>query len=156
MLQHREVFTSQETAQCMHFTGHRVAKTVIVIANSQPVVLVLPADRQVAMDRVLDLLGVESVRMATEREIREHFPDCEPGAVPPLPHWNGAQLLMDHSMKVEGNIIFQAGTHFDAVRLNYQGLVPDRPSSGRAFHEAGSEHHGSRTRHRRWASGCRR
>jgi Ala-tRNA(Pro) deacylase len=119
-LRHREAFTSQETAEYMHFSGRRVAKTVIVLADQRPVVLALPANRHVAIERVLVLLGVESVRMATEQEILEHFPDCEPGAVPPLPHWNGATLLMDQSMKVEGNILFQAGNHVDAVRLNFR------------------------------------
>ena len=41
-----------------------------------------------AIDRALNVLHVESVRMATEREIADYFPDCEPGAVPPLRHWN--------------------------------------------------------------------
>lgn len=119
-LHHRETFTAQETAQAEHLSGRRVAKTVIAIADDRPLILALPATKQVALDRLLGVLGTGCVRLATESEIAEHFPDCELGAVPPLQHWNGAALLMDPSMKVEGNILFQAGTRFDAIRMNFE------------------------------------
>ena len=48
------------------------------------------------------------------------FTDCEVGAVPPLRHWPGVDVLMDRSLEVEGDILFQAGTHADAVRQNFR------------------------------------
>jgi Ala-tRNA(Pro) deacylase len=52
--------------------------------------------------------------------MEEYFTDCEVGTVPVLRHWPGVNVLMDRALKVEGDILFQAGTHADAVRLNFR------------------------------------
>ena len=48
------------------------------------------------------------------------FTDCEVGAIPALRHWQDVSVLMDRSLNGEGDIVFQAGTHADAVRLNFR------------------------------------
>jgi Ala-tRNA(Pro) deacylase len=119
-LHHDEVFTAQEVAQCEHVSGHRVAKVVVVMADGLPVELILPATRQVRLDLVRAILDVRRVRLATEEEMEEAFADCEVGAIPALRHWKGVDVLMDRSLSVEGDIVFQAGTHEDAVRLKFR------------------------------------
>jgi Ala-tRNA(Pro) deacylase len=119
-LRHPEVYTAQEVAQREHFSGHRVAKVVVVMADDLPVELILPASRHVDLDRVRAVLGARQVRLATEEEMEKFFTDCEPGAVPALRHWEGVAVLMDRALNVAGDILFQAGTHRDAVRLNFR------------------------------------
>jgi Ala-tRNA(Pro) deacylase len=119
-LHHSEVYTAQEVAQREHFTGHRVAKVVVIIADGRPVELILPASRRVILDRVRTLLHAHEVRLATEDEMEKYFADCEVGAIPALRHWKNIDVLMDRSLNVEGPILFQAGTHADAVRLNFK------------------------------------
>jgi Ala-tRNA(Pro) deacylase len=82
--------------------------------------LILPASRHVHLDRVKELLDSHDVRLATEAELEEYFADCELGAIPPLRHWQGVAVLMDESMRVAGEIVFPAGTHRDAVRVDFQ------------------------------------
>lgn len=119
-LHHREVYTAQDVAHQEHISGHRVAKVVVVMADGLPVELILPASRHVDLNRVRELLGGGEVRLATETEIERYFTDCEVGAIPPLRHWENVKVLMDQSLKVEGDILFQAGTHQDAVRLRFR------------------------------------
>jgi Ala-tRNA(Pro) deacylase len=119
-LHHDAVYTAQEVAQREHFSGHRVAKVVVVMANDSPVELVLPASRHVDLDRARTVLHAHSIRLASEAEMAKYFTDCEVGAVPALRHWKDVEVLMDRSLKVEGDILFQAGTHQDAVRLNFR------------------------------------
>jgi len=131
-LHHREVFTAQEVAQREHVSGHRVAKVVVVMADGQPVELVLPASRHVALEKVRDVLGASDVRLASEKEMESRFTDCEVGAIPPLRHWKDIDVLLDRSLTVEGDILFQAGTHQDAVRLRFSDwydLVKPRVAS---------------------------
>jgi Ala-tRNA(Pro) deacylase len=118
-LHHPEVFTAQAVAQEEHVSGHRVAKVVVVMADERPVELVLPASRRVVLERVRDLLGARQVRLATEDEMARFFPDAEPGAIPALRHWPNVEVLMDTTMDVVGDIVLQAGTHADAVRLRF-------------------------------------
>jgi Ala-tRNA(Pro) deacylase len=119
-LQHDEVYTAQEVAHHEHFSGHRVAKVVVVMADGVPVELVLPASRHVDLDRVRTVLHAHEIRLASEKEMEKYFTDCAVGAIPALRHWKGVDVLMDRALKVEGDILFQAGTHQDAVRLNFR------------------------------------
>jgi Ala-tRNA(Pro) deacylase len=119
-LHHPEAYTAQELAHREHFSGHRVAKVVVVLADGRPVELILPASRHINLDKVRTVLGVKQVRLATEQELEKYFTDCIIGAMPALRHWKGVEVLMDRSLNVQGPILFQAGTHQDAVRLNFQ------------------------------------
>ena len=119
-LHHLEVYTAQEVAQREHVSGHRLAKVVVVMADGHPVELVLPASRHVNLDRLRTVIHAHELRLATEAELEKFFTDCEVGAIPPLRHWKDVAVLMDRSLNVEGDFLFQAGTHADAVRLNFR------------------------------------
>lgn len=117
---HPDAYTSQEVAQREHMSGHRLAKVVVAMADGKPVELVLPATRHVDVSRLRTVLHAREARLATEDEMERFFTDCEVGAVPPLRHWKEVDVVMDNSLKVEGDILFQAGTHADAIRLNFK------------------------------------
>jgi Ala-tRNA(Pro) deacylase len=119
-MHHPEAYTAQALAQREHFSGHRVAKVVVAMVDGRPVELILPASRRVRLDRVQRLLAAREVRLATEKEMEEYFKDCETGAIPPLRHWQNVEVLMDTSMQVPGDILFQAGTHCDAVCMRFE------------------------------------
>jgi Ala-tRNA(Pro) deacylase len=119
-MHHREVYTAQAVAQCEHVSGHRVAKVVGVMADGRPVELILPASRRVLLERVREVLGAREARLATEEELTRYFTECEVGAIPALAHWQGVDVLMDESMRVRGDILIQAGTHSDAIRLDFE------------------------------------
>lgn len=119
-LHHREAYTAQEVAQREHFSGHRVAKVVVVMADDKPVELILPASSHVDLEKVKTVLNAGGVRLASEQEMEQFFTGCEVGAVPPLRHWENVAVLMDKSLQVQGPILFQAGTHSDAIRLNFR------------------------------------
>ena len=116
---HPEAFTAQRVAQQEHVSGHHMAKVVVAIADGRPIELIVPACRRVLLDRVKQLLGAERVRLASESEMVEQFSDCELGAIPPLRHWPDVDVLMDTSLWVDGDILFQAGTHCDAVQMRF-------------------------------------
>jgi Ala-tRNA(Pro) deacylase len=118
-MHHPEAFTAQGVAQREHVSGHRVAKVVVVMADGRPVELILPASRHVVLERVKEILGAKEVRLATEDEMDRSFTDCERGAIPALRHWGDTEVLMDVSLRMPGDIIFQAGTHCDAIRMRF-------------------------------------
>jgi Ala-tRNA(Pro) deacylase len=117
--QHREAFTAQEVAQSEHVSGHRLAKVVVIVADSRPIELVVPASRRVILEEVQRLLGASRVRLASEAEMDQIFGDIETGAIPALRHWKDVEVVMDESMKVDGEIVLHGGTHRDTIRLRY-------------------------------------
>jgi len=80
---------------------------------------VLPASRRVVLEQVRELRGARDVRLAKETEIERYFTDCEVGAIPPLRHWQDIDVLMDSTLGADDDILFQAGTHEDAVLLRF-------------------------------------
>jgi Ala-tRNA(Pro) deacylase len=148
-LHHRVAFTAQEVAQSEHISGHILAKVVVVIADGRPAELILPASRRVVLERVRRLLSADSIRLASEAEMDEIFTDCETGAIPPLRHWKDVSVLMDASMSNAQKLVFQAGTHEDAISLNFQDWLalvnprvefftePEHASSRATFEDRG-------------------
>jgi Ala-tRNA(Pro) deacylase len=116
---HREVFTAQEVAQSEHISGHRLAKVVVAIADGRPIELVIPASRRVVLERIQQMLGAKSIRLASEAEMGRTFNDVETGAIPALRHWKDVDVIMDESMKIEGPIVIQGGTHQDTLTLRF-------------------------------------
>src|SRR5437588_11891960 len=82
-LHHRPAYTAQRVAQVLHVPGKEVAKAVLLRTEHGHVLTVLPATRQVDLERVRDCLG-ERVELAGEAEMERLFPDCERGALPPF------------------------------------------------------------------------
>jgi prolyl-tRNA editing enzyme YbaK/EbsC (Cys-tRNA(Pro) deacylase) len=48
------------------------------------------------------------------------FDDVDTGAIPPLRHWKGVEVIMDETMRVDGPIVIQGGTHRDTFRLAFR------------------------------------
>ena len=74
---------------------------------------------------------VKSIRfleciLADERELATLFGDCALGAEPPFGNLYGMTTIMDESLQDDDYIVFQAGTHEEAVRIamsDYKAMV---------------------------------
>ncbi len=121
-LTHPSSYTAQGAAAVMHVSGREVAKTVVVQAGSEYVLAVMPASYHVNVEKLASAIG-HPARLATEGEFSGVFPDCEIGAIPPLGELYGLRVFVDESLAADKEIIFNAGTHRDAIRLTYGDFV---------------------------------
>jgi Ala-tRNA(Pro) deacylase len=136
VLAHSETFTAPELAQALHVPGKELAKVVMVKTDERFVMMVLSANRKVDLKRLKELFRTSHVRLATEAEFKELFPDCELGAMPPFGNLYGLEVYVDQSLTTDEEIVFQAGTRHEAAKLRYQdfaGLVRPRVA---VFHVA--------------------
>lgn len=117
--EHYPVYTAQEVAEAEHVPGQRVAKVVMVKADSQMLMLVVPAVRRVDLDMLGDFLGKRNLRLATEEEFTSLFPDCEVGAMPPFGNLYGLPVYVDVSLTEDPTIVFQAGSHEETMEIAY-------------------------------------
>lgn len=83
VLPHPQAFRAAVVAQTLHVPEQQMAKVVIVKVKTQFVTTVLPARWRVDLQCLRKIFGTHRVRLATEQEIKELFPDCELGAMPP-------------------------------------------------------------------------
>ena len=119
---HPQAYTAQEIAALSHVAGRMLAKVVMVKAGDQLVMLVVPADRRVDLQRVRTILG-RDVRLATETEFRDAFPGCEVGAMPPFGNLFGIPVYVDRSLEADEEIVFNAGTHTLTAKLAFEDFV---------------------------------
>jgi len=47
------------------------------------------------------------------------FPDCELGAMPPFGSLYNLRVFVDESLAADEEIVFNAGTHRDAIRMRF-------------------------------------
>lgn len=116
---HRVAYTAQEVAASEHVSGKFVAKVVMVIADGQTVMAVLPASFRLDVDAVGKALGAKEARLAHEMEFAAAFPGCEVGAMPPFGNLYSIPVLVDPSLAEDERIIFQAGTHTETMSVRY-------------------------------------
>jgi Ala-tRNA(Pro) deacylase len=77
----------------------------------------------VDLDRLAKLAGARTLRLAGESELRWLYPDCEPGAMPPLGPLYNQPVFVDRTLTVEHRIAFPAGTHAAAVAMRYEDFA---------------------------------
>jgi len=126
---HQPTYSAQQMAAAEHVSGREVAKPVLIKADDKYYMCVLPACCKVDMDALKENLGVDQVALAGEDEMSKLFADCELGAEPPFGNLYGLETLMDESLQADEHIVFQAGTHEQAIRmatLDYKELVNPR------------------------------
>lgn len=119
ILQHPEAVTAQRIAEVEHVKGRHHAKVVMVKSEGKHVMTVLPADHQIDLEKVEKALG-QTASLDTEQEFKSLFPDCVVGAMPPFGNLYGLPTYVDKSLSQEDYIVFEAGTHTDAIKLSYR------------------------------------
>ncbi len=120
---HPQAFTAQQVAEAEQISSKLVAKVVVVFAGGEPLMLVLPANRRVDLEEVAAVVERRPVRLAEEHELKRLFPDCELGAMPPFGNLYGLPVLVDGALARDEEIVFQAGTHMDTLRLRYDDFA---------------------------------
>jgi len=118
-MHHREVFTAQEVAAESHVRGDEMVKVVLVRGDGEYVVAALPATYRLDLDRLRELLGCRQVDLADEGDMRQLFDDADVGAMPPLGNLYGLRTVVDRHLAEDEEIVFQAGTHEDVIRMKY-------------------------------------
>jgi Ala-tRNA(Pro) deacylase len=123
VMSHSLAYTAQGVAALAHVSGKKLAKTVIVKIDGILAMAVVPASDHVDLDRLRTLTGAEAVEVATEREFKDAFPDCETGAMPPFGNLYDMPVYADVSLAENEEITFTAETHRELVRMNWEDMA---------------------------------
>jgi len=129
---HAAAYTAQDEAAVTHVPGRDWAKSVVCFADGEPIQAVVPADLVVNLRRLRVLAGASVIRLAEEHELAWLFPECELGAMPPLGPLYKQRVFVDATLAAEAKIVFNGGTHVDAICMRYADFAAiTRPIVGR-------------------------
>jgi Ala-tRNA(Pro) deacylase len=126
VLPHIRTYTAQGTAAALHVKGREFAKSVILkTQDGRLAIAVVPAPRPLDLGAASAALRAK-VELAQEGEFAGQFWDCEVGAEPPFGNLYGMPVYVDESLGEDPQIVFNGGTHGEAIRMRYsdfEGLV---------------------------------
>jgi Ala-tRNA(Pro) deacylase len=123
VMPHRPAFTAKDEAAATRVPGADWAKVVVCFIDGVPVQAVVPALSFVNLDRLLELSGGKIVHVAHEADLRRLFPDCEVGAMPPFGPLYGQTVYVDAALALQPDIVFNAGTHRDAMTIRWSDFA---------------------------------
>jgi prolyl-tRNA editing enzyme YbaK/EbsC (Cys-tRNA(Pro) deacylase) len=90
-----------------------IAKSLLFLADGEPVLVICAGDRRVDTGRVGELVGASQVKMAPPEEVRR-VTGFAIGGVPPLGHATPIRTLMDRRL-IELSMIYAAAGAHDAL-----------------------------------------
>jgi len=123
VLPHPPAYTATQEAAAAAVPERNWAKVVIGFADGEPIQAVVPANCDVDFERLAKVVGVPHVRMATEDELDWLYPDCEPGAMPPLGPLYHQLVFVDERLTADEEIVFNAGSFSNAVAMRFADFV---------------------------------
>ena len=143
ILHHPEAFTAQTIAEAEHIKGQHHAKVVMVRCGDRHLMVVLPSNRWIDFEKLEKISG-QTVYLEKEPEFNNLFPDCALGTMPPFGNLYGLVTYVDESLSKQDYIVFEAGTHTEAIKLSYADYeriarpnVEDLAIGPRAIRETG-------------------
>ena len=120
---HSPAFTARDVASAEQMPAHNLAKTVVYHGDNGFGMLLLPGDYVVDFSTVLHLLGLNHIRLATEVELSQLFPDSELGAMAPIGNSVDMPILLDEALAGDEFIAFNAGTHRDVIHMSFVDFI---------------------------------
>lgn len=116
---HSPAFTAQEVAASAHVSGKQMAKTVIVNADGELCMVVLPAHDHVNFAALKLATGFKQIDLASESAFKSKFPECEVGAMPPFGNLYEMPVYVSSLLGKNEQIVFNSGTHSELMQLSY-------------------------------------
>lgn len=117
LVEHPRAVTSMRTAQVAHVPGDRLAKSVLLEDERGYLMAVIPATHRLDLGKLHHQLD-RRVGLAIEREVRELFRDCDPGAIPALGAAYRIEAIVDDALLQQPDVYFEAGDHEALVHVS--------------------------------------
>jgi len=117
---HSPAYTAQEVAASAHVSGREVAKTVVVDFDGKHAMAVLPANQKIVLQDLREITGYDDLKLAPEDELKELFPDCELGGMPPFGNLYGMDVFVAPGLAKNEEIAFNAGSHTELIKMAYE------------------------------------
>jgi len=132
ILHHPHTNSAYDTACTSHVPSIQVAKAVLLKDDEgYYTVAIIPAENKLMM-RWVDKETGKKFRFASEEEVFQVFPDCDPGAIPPLAEPYHVSTVWDDQLASQDQVYLEGGSHEDLIHITqdtFQQLMEKLPHS---------------------------
>lgn len=122
LITHPRSGSTHESAEAAHVRDDHIAKAVIVHDAGGYAMAVIPGSHWLKIDALNEESG-RSFELAAEDEIERLFPDCAPGAIPPLGPAYGLETFLDQDLASLSHLYLESGDHRHLVRVGNEDFL---------------------------------
>jgi len=116
IIEHRVVFTAHDAAQTTKKKLNDIAKVVLIKADKNFVLIVLPAGKYVDFSGIKKALKAKKVSMASEKDITKYL-KTKVGLLHPFGSQYNMQTLLDKTLAKSKKMIASAGSYTHSVEI---------------------------------------
>lgn len=120
--EHKKVYTAFNEAETQHLKAKEVAKTVLVKADKDYALVIVPAQKYVDFKKVKKTLKAKKVGMAKESDITKIL-KTKVGLIHPFGNLYKLQTLIDNSLLKQKKISASAGSYTESVEIKPKDFV---------------------------------
>jgi Ala-tRNA(Pro) deacylase len=117
VITHEPTPSSARTAEACHVSGDRIAKGIVLRRKGSYLLAVVPASHHIQLAELKAQIG-DDVELAGEQELKQLFPDCVPGAVPPIGQCYDLDVIIDDSIQEPSDVYIEGGDHTTLIHLS--------------------------------------
>ena len=122
-LPHPQAFSAEKIAEELHLSAKHFAKSVVLRADGYFLMAVLPASHRLNLHRLMESVEAKRLEIVSENELHNLCSDSELGAFLPFGNLYKMETWVDRSLGKSEEIVFNAGTHRDAIRMKYSDYL---------------------------------
>lgn len=117
-IKHKAAYTSLTSAKAAHIPGKEMIKSLLLKLDGSYTLAVLPSEERVDFRKVKEITGSKTVYLAGEEDLEELFPDCSPGAIPPLGNLYHVPVITDSDVLKIEDLYFEPGSHREVMKMH--------------------------------------
>lgn len=122
IVSHKTVYTVFDLAQTLKEKFDSITKTLLVKADKQFILVVMPANYRLDMQKLKKVIRAKKVSLATERDMKTKF-HTRPGAMMPFGVLHKIELVADSSLLKTKQALFSAGSFTESVRIKMKDYI---------------------------------
>lgn len=125
VVRHPAAERAMDVAVALHAPTATVAKTVLIKADSgyAYVAVVVPADREVDLDKVSQAMLGAKVELATADEVMLQCPDYDGAVVSPFGSQYNLKTLVDEHLAQQEWVLFAGNATDEAIRVRFEDFL---------------------------------
>ncbi len=130
VVEHKKVFTVYDLAQTTKEKMNTIAKTLLVKADKNYHLVVLPAHRRLNLAAVKKLTKAKTVLLAKEKDMATKF-KMKPGAMTPFGSLHKVAVIVDKGLLKSEKVLMGAGSFTESLRVKMKDyLKAEQPTAG--------------------------
>lgn len=127
---HRKVFTVYDLSQTLHVKLNTIAKTLLMKADKDFHLVVVPAHRRLDLAALKKVLKAKKVSFASEKDMVSKL-KVKPGALTAFGSMHKLAVVADKGLLKTEKMLFGAGSFTESLRLKVKDYIKsEQPTTG--------------------------